>query len=215
MKKYDYILFDLDGTISDSELGITSCVQYALQHLGIEVEDRSTLRCFIGPPLLDTFMREFDLNRQQAEEAVAKYRERYAVIGMFENEIYPGIDSLLEELKLQGKVLATASSKPEKYVKLILEHFGLDGYFDEIAGAELAVDGRNSKEDVLRYVISRLGVEDLDSAVLVGDTKFDVEGAKELGIDCIGVTYGFGTAAELKDCVAVADTTAELKAILC
>ena len=93
------ILFDLDGTLTDSAIGIINCVQYALQHLGIEVEDRSTLRCFIGPPLLDTFMREFDLNRQQAEEAVAKYRERYAVIGMFENEIYPGIDSLLEELR--------------------------------------------------------------------------------------------------------------------
>lgn len=214
MKKYDIILFDLDGTLTNSELGITSCVQHALQHFGIEVEERSSLRHFIGPPLLETFMESYNMSKEQAEEAVAKYRERYTTVGIFENEVYPGIDSLLEELKLQGKIIATASSKPENFVVQILEHFGLAGYFDEIAGAELAVDGRNSKEDVLRYVLKRLAADDLSRVVLVGDTKFDVEGAKELGVDCIGVTYGFGTASELKDCVAIADNTAELKKLL-
>lgn len=215
MKKYDIILFDLDGTLTNSELGITRCVQHALQHFGIEVEDRSSLRHFIGPPLLETFMESYNMSKEQAEEAVAKYRERYTTVGIFENEVYPGIDSLLEELKLQGKIIATASSKPENFVVQILEHFGLDDYFDVIAGAEMSVHGRNGKEAVLRYVLDRLGVEDLSTAVLVGDTKFDVEGAKELGIDCIGVTYGFGTRAELKGCVAVADNSAQLKEILC
>ena len=208
MKKYDVILFDLDGTLTNSELGITTCVQHALRHFGIEVEDRRTLRHFIGPPLLDSFMKHYNMSKEQAEEAVVKYRERFSTVGLFENEVYPGIDSLLEKLKQEGKLLATASSKPENFVLQILEHFGLDGYFDEIAGAELSTSGRNSKEAVLRYVLDRLGVEDLSTAVLVGDTKFDVQGAKSLGIDCIGVTYGFGTAAELKGCVAVADSVA-------
>lgn len=215
MKKYDVILFDLDGTLTNSELGITTCVQHALRHFGIEVEDRRTLRHFIGPPLLDSFMKHYNMSKEQAEEAVVKYRERFSTVGLFENEVYPGIDSLLEKLKQEGKLLATASSKPENFVLQILEHFGLDGYFDEIAGAELSTSGRNSKEAVLRYVLDRLGVEDLSTAVLVGDTKFDVQGAKSLGIDCIGVTYGFGTAAELKGCVAVADSVAELEKILC
>ena len=215
MKKYDVILFDLDGTLTNSELGITTCVQHALRHFGIEVEDRRTLRHFIGPPLLDSFMKHYNMSKEQAEEAVVKYRERFSTVGLFENEVYPGIDSLLEKLKQEGKLLATASSKPENFVLQILEHFGLDGYFDEIAGAELSTSGRNSKEAVLRYVLDRLGVEDLSTAVLVGDTKFDVQGAKSLGIDCIGVTYGFGTAAELKGCVAVADSVAELEKVLC
>ena len=214
MKKYDVILFDLDGTLTNSELGITTCVQHALRHFGIEVEDRRTLRHFIGPPLLDSFMKHYNMSKEQAEEAVVKYRERFSTVGLFENEVYPGIDSLLEKLKQEGKLLATASSKPENFVLQILEHFGLDGYFDEIAGAELSTSGRNSKEAVLRYVLDRLDVEDLSTAVLVGDTKFDVQGAKSLGIDCIGVTYGFGTAAELKGCVAVANSVAELEKIL-
>ena len=214
MKKYDVILFDLDGTLTNSDLGITTCVQHALRHFGIEVEDRRTLRHFIGPPLLDSFMKHYNMSKEQAEEAVVKYRERFSTVGLFENEVYPGIDSLLEKLKQEGKLLATASSKPENFVLQILEHFGLDGYFDEIAGAELSTSGRNSKEAVLRYVLDRLGVEDLSTAVLVGDTKFDVQGAKSLGIDCIGVTYGFGTAAELKGCVAVANSVAELEKIL-
>ena len=159
-------------------------------------------------------MKDYHFTKEQAEEAIVKYRERFSAVGMFENEVYPGVDSLLEKLKQEGKVLATASSKPEKFVVKILEHFGLDGYFDEIAGAELTAEGRNSKEEVLRYVMDRLGVEDKSRAVLVGDTKYDVEGAKALGIDCIGVTYGFGTAAELKGCVAVASSPAELEKIL-
>ena len=214
MKQYDVILFDLDGTLTDPELGITSCVQYALKHFGIEVEDRRSLRHYIGPPLRETVMKDYHFTKEQAEEAIVKYRERFSAVGMFENEVYPGVDSLLEKLKQEGKVLATASSKPEKFVVKILEHFGLDGYFDEIAGAELTAEGRNSKEEVLRYVMDRLGVEDKSRAVLVGDTKYDVEGAKALGIDCIGVTYGFGTAAELKGCVAVASSPAELEKIL-
>ncbi len=214
MKKYDIILFDLDGTLTDPELGITTCVQYALADAGIQVEDRTTLRSFIGPPLMDSFQKEFNMNYEQAEKAVAKYRERFSTVGLFENKVYPNVDILLEKLKLQGKILALATSKPEKFALQILEHFGLDGYFDEICGAEMEVGGRNSKEDVIHYVLKRLGVEDKSSVVMVGDTKFDILGATLCGIDAIGVLYGFGSRSELNGAVAVAERVADLEKIL-
>ena len=214
MKNYDIILFDLDGTLTDSELGITSCVEYALNHFGIEVEDKKSLRPFIGPPLLDSFREYFGMSYEQAEEAVAKYRERYNVKGMFENRVYDGIDTLLDKLKQQGKTLVLATSKPEKYAVMILEHFGLDGYFDEIVGAELHHGGRNSKEDVIRCAMERLGIQDKSGVVLVGDTKFDLLGATVCGIDCIGVLYGFGSREELVGTVALAESAADLEKIL-
>lgn len=214
MSNYDVILFDLDGTLTNSELGITSCVRYALSHFGIQVDDLSSLRKFIGPPLVESFMQHYNFTMEQAEEAVVKYRERFSTVGLFENELYPNIDILLEKLKQRGKLIATATSKPENFAVRILEHFGLDGYFDEICGAELSTNGRNSKEDVIRYALSRMGVQDLSSAVLVGDTKFDVEGAKAVGIDCVGVLYGYGSRDELRDAVAIAETVEDLERIL-
>ncbi len=214
MKKYEIILFDLDGTLTDPELGITTCVQYALADQGIQVEDRTSLRSFIGPPLMDSFQREFGMSYENAEKAVAKYRERFSTVGLFENEVYPNIDILLEKLKQQGKILALATSKPEKFALQILEHFGLNGYFDEICGAELEVGGRNSKEDVIKYVLKRLGVEDKSSVVMIGDTKYDILGASTCGIDSIGVLYGFGSRSEMTGAVAVAETVAELEKIL-
>ena len=214
MKNYDVILFDLDGTLTDPELGITSCVQYALRHFGIEVEDRKKLRPFIGPPLVDGFMELLGFSREMAEEAAQKYRERFAEKGIFENQIYPGIDSLLEKLKQQRKLVGTATSKPEEFARRILEHFGLDGYFDEITGAEMTIGGRRSKEDVLRCALDRMGVEDKSRAVLVGDRKYDIEGAAKVGIDAIGVLYGFGSREEFSGAVAVAETVADLEKLL-
>ncbi len=214
MKKYDVILFDLDGTLTDPEIGITTCVQYALAGQGIEIEDRRSLRSFIGPPLMDSFQNKFDMTYEQAEKAVAKYRERFSTVGLFENQVYPNIDILLEKLKLQGKIIALATSKPEKFAIQILEHFGLDGYFDEICGAEMEVGGRNSKEDVIRYVLHCLGIEDKSTVVLVGDTKYDILGATVCGIDSIGVLYGFGAKSEMSGAVALAANVAELEKIL-
>ena len=214
MKNYDVVLFDLDGTLTDPELGITSCVQYALRHFGIEVEDRSSLRPFIGPPLVDSFMEFYHFSREQAEEATAKYRERFSTVGLFENEVYPGIELLLDKLKQQGKLVGVCTSKPEKFAVQILEHFGLDGYFDEICGADMSTNGRNSKEAVLSYALDRMDVNDKSRVVLVGDTKFDVKGAKTVGVDAIGVTYGFGSRHELAGAVAIVDTVAELERAL-
>lgn len=207
------ILFDLDGTVIDSEEGVTKCVQYALLHFGIREPDLKALRVFIGPPLRGQFMKLYGLTPEQAEEAVMKYRERYTVAGMYESKLYPYVKEILAHLKEQGYLLALASSKNESACISILKHFGIDGYFDLIGGA--TDDGKISeKADVLSMVIKRLGLQGAEDCVLIGDTRFDALGAKAVHMDCIGVTYGFGTREELEEAGAafVFDTLKEVEA---
>ena len=192
-----YYLFDLDGTLVDPGVGITSGVQYALKHFGIEVEDRRQLYPFIGPPLLDSFMEFFNLNETQAHEAVDYYREYYGVTGLFENTVYPGIKTVLDQLKSQGKIIALATSKPEAFAEQILVHYQLTDYFDYIGGATF--DGvRSHKLDVFRYVLQALGNPSSDQVVMVGDRKFDVLAGNELNLTTVGVLYGYGSQAELQ-----------------
>lgn len=196
MKKV--ILFDLDGTVIDSEEGVTKCVQYALRHFGIDEPDLRKLRVFIGPPLRGQFMKVYGLTAEQAEEAVVKYRERYSVTGMYECRLYPHVEETLQNLKEKGYLLALASSKNESACVDILKHLEIDHYFDLIGGA--TDDGKISqKADVLHMVMERLGLLDVKDYVLIGDTRFDAAGAKAVGMDCIGVTYGFGTEEELRE----------------
>ena len=196
MKKV--ILFDLDGTIIDSQEGVTKCVQYALAHFGIWEEDLEKLRVFIGPPLRGQFRKLYGFTPEQAEEAVKVYRERYVKKGMYECRLYPYVKEILEHLRQKGYLLALASSKNESACIGILEHFGIDTYFDLIGGA--TDDGKISeKADVLKLVMERMGYPDLEDYILIGDTKFDVLGAKAVGMDCICVTYGFGSREELKE----------------
>lgn len=208
---FQYILFDLDGTLTDPKPGITGCVQYALHEMGIEEPDLDRLEIFIGPPLMDSFMEFYGMERQMAERAVEKYRERFAVTGIYENELYPGMKEMLAALKEAGCHLAVASSKPEPFVKRILEHFGIAEYFDVAVGSGL--DGSLAqKEDVVREVLRRLG-EQMDAAgsalpqddsigkaaVMVGDRKFDVIGARALGLRCVGVSFGYAQPGELEE----------------
>lgn len=197
------ILFDLDGTLTESGKGITRSVQYALDKMGITVEDPETLRCFVGPPLKEQFMNYAGFTDEQAEQAVTFYRERYTTQGIFENELYPKIPELLEVLRINDKVLAVASSKPEEYVRQILEHFHIDHYFQEIVGSEL--DGRRTKKaDVIEEVLERLQMKNQrDKILMVGDKEHDVFGATSCGIRCVGVTYGYGTREELEKAGAV------------
>ncbi len=196
MKKV--ILFDLDGTIIDSQEGVTKCVQYALAHFGIQEEDLEKLRVFIGPPLRGQFQRQYGFTPQQAQEAVMVYRERYVKKGMYECRLYPYVKEILAHLRQKGYLLALASSKNESACIGILKHFGIDGGFDLIGGA--TDDGRISeKADVLKMVMERLGNWNTKDYVLIGDTRFDVLGACAVGMDCIGVTYGFGTREELQE----------------
>lgn len=200
-----YYLFDLDGTLTDPEEGITKCMAYALQSFGIE-EDLADLRKFIGPPLRDTLRDDYGFNPQQAEAAVTKYRERFAVKGLYENVPYPGIGELLERLRNEGKTLLVATSKPTVYAQRILDHFDLAKYFSVVAGSEL--DGRRSKKgEVIAYALEQAGIPAADSsrmAVMVGDRLYDVLGAKEHGMDCIGVLYGYGSRQELEEAGAAA-----------
>ena len=209
---YKYVLFDLDGTLTNPEIGITNCVMYALGKFGIKVEDRKTLHPFIGPPLMYSFQEFYGLSEADSELAVKYYRERFSVKGLYENEVYEGIVELLETLKANGKTLVLATSKPEEYTIQILKHFHLYDYFDYIAGATM--DGsRGEKADVIRYALEISGITNRFDAVMVGDRNYDVLGAKENGIDSVGVLYGFGDYSELVDAGAnyIAETVEDIK----
>lgn len=196
MKRYETILFDLDGTLTDPGVGITKSVEYALNRYGIAVPDRSELYPFIGPPLIDSFMKYYGFSKEQAVEAVEVYREYFRVKGLFENEVYQGVPEMLKALKDAGKILLVASSKPEEFVVTILKHFDLFSYFDFVGGAAMD-ETRTKKEDVLRYVLQKANVTDPSTAIMVGDREFDVNGAHAFGMDAIAVTYGYGTTEEL------------------
>ena len=211
MKQYQYILFDLDGTLTDPEEGIINCVIYALEDVGIRVKDRKSLQCFIGPPLVNSFQEFYGMSQEEAKISTAKYRERYSQIGLFENRAYSGITAVLERLKKAGKTLAIATSKPEVYAVPIAEKYGLAPYLANICGSEL--DGsRDEKWDVIEEVLKRLSITDRSLVLMVGDRKNDVIGAKKCGIDCLGVYYGYAEPGELERAGAdyVVDTVEEM-----
>ena len=206
------ILFDLDGTLTDSGEGIINCATLALEHFGIPVPDRQTMRVFVGPPLDEIFIK-FGVPEDKAEEAVAVYRGRYMTVGKFENVPYPGIVALLETLKAQGHKLLVATSKPEALSVEIMEHFDLAKYFDMICGASLD-RSRRTKEDVIAYLLEQNGTS--DNMIMVGDTAFDVLGAAAHGIPTIGVSWGYGTVEDMQKAgaAAIAYTTQELLTLL-
>lgn len=206
------ILFDLDGTLTDSGEGITKSVQYALEKMGITEENPENLRCFVGPPLQESFMSYCGLDEEQTKQAVTFYRERFSQVGMFENSLYPKIPELLELLKINDKILGVASSKPEVYVKQILDYFGIAQYFETIVGSEL--DGaRSKKAEVIEEALARLHMQnERDKVLMVGDKEQDVEGARSCGLQCIGVAYGYGSREELEraGAVYIAETVEDL-----
>lgn len=206
------ILFDLDGTLTDPAVGITRAVAYALRRYGIEVRELRELYPFIGPPLSDSFERYYGFSHEQAAEAIEVYREYFRDTGIFENTVYPGVPEMLESLR--GRTLAVASSKPEVFVRRILAHFGLERYFAEAVGSEL--DGRRvRKDEVIAEALARCRAEP-QSTVMVGDREHDVLGAARRGLPCVGVTYGYGSRAELEraGASALADSPEELGRIL-
>ncbi len=200
---FKYILFDLDGTLTDPKIGITRSVQYALYALGIDEPSLDRLEPFIGPPLADSFREFYGLNEEQIAVAIAKYRERFAQQGIYENEIYHGISEMLAELKRKGKILAIASSKPTLFVEQILDYFDIRKYFDFVVGSNM--DGTRSRkeevvEEALRQMVSAemIPSEKKDTVVMVGDRKFDIEGAKAQGITSVGVSFGYASEGELE-----------------
>lgn len=196
MKKV--ILFDLDGTLTESGEGITKSVQYALEKMGKPEPDRQKLLAFVGPPLTEQFMAYAGMSREEAEQAVVYYKERYSVTGIFENRPYPGIPEMLKKLKEKGVLLAVASSKGEEAVDRVLEHFSLKEYFDEAVGS-LKDGGRSRKSDVIEEVLRRLDrSDDRENVLMVGDKEHDIFGAKEAHIPCVAVAYGYGSMEEIE-----------------
>ena len=215
--EYKVILFDLDGTLTDPKVGITTCCQYGLRAVGVDVPDLKELEQFIGPPLLTAFQEVYGLTEEQASKAVKTFRERFTDIGIFENELLLGVPEMLEKLKKAGKIVATASSKPEVFVKRILEHISIDSWFDEIVGS--GMDEKHAgKAEVIAKALERLGLTDKDCGeiLMVGDRMHDVEGAAAHGIRTVGVTFGYGSREELTNAGAwkLADTMEELTDIL-
>lgn len=206
------VLFDLDGTLTDSGEGIINCAIAALKHFGLPVPAREEMRVFVGPPLHETFLK-FGVKPEQTDEAIRVYRERYIPIGKFENTPYPGIRELLASLKTAGHKLYVATSKPETTSIEILEHFDLAKYFDCICGASMDLS-RYSKEDVIAYLLEQNG--QADNMVMIGDTKFDVLGAKKHGIPTVGVAWGYGEVKDMEEAgaVKIAYTMEELQTYL-
>ncbi len=196
-KKYEYLLFDLDGTITDSYEAITRSYNYALEYYGIHTSPDEDMRFILGPPLKDTFMEHYGMDEGRALEAVKKYRERYNKYFLIEHKIYEGIPDVLKKLCGDGFKLVLATAKPEEFAKQILEHFDLSKYFYNISGASFDAS-RDTKERVLEYIFESLEIDDKTKCVMIGDRKYDMEGARYMGIDAIGVSYGFADDGELE-----------------
>lgn len=199
---YKTVLFDLDGTLTESGIGITRSVAYALKKRGIEETDQKKLDRFIGPPLIDTFQELYGFTEEEARQSVADFREYFSVKGIFENRVYDGAERMLQALQKAGKTCILATSKPEEYAVQIMERFGLVKYFAKICGATMD-EKRTDKAAVIAYAMDGT---DKDTAIMVGDREHDVLGARAQGIPCIGVLYGYGSREELEasgaDCLA-------------
>ena len=215
MHRKQVYLFDLDGTLTEPGEGITNSVMYALDKFGIHETHRQSLYRFIGPPLLDSFMQFYGMPQEQAEQAVAAYREYFSVKGLFENRVYDGIPTLLQALRDEGKTLALATSKPEVFTLRILDRFDLTRYFHYIGAASLD-SSRSQKADVIRHTLQLCGQPAPDTVVMIGDRWHDIHGACENGIQSVGVLYGYGDRPELEKAGAdaITESVEHLKEIL-
>ncbi len=209
-----YILFDLDGTLTDSKEGLFKSVQYALSHYGITEDDTENLKRFIGPPIHYAFTEFYGFESKKAEEAVKFFRERFSAKGIYENKLYDGIFEMLKELKENGKVLAVATAKPEQFAKRVIDYFDISQFFDCVVGTTMENTDHN-KANVLNKALEKLNAPKSE-AVMVGDRKFDILASKECGIKSIGVEYGYAPENELLKCGAdfLADTVEELRDLL-
>ncbi len=192
------IFFDLDGTLTDSGEGIIKSLEYAFRELGFEVPPTETLRMFIGPPLTVSFRDYMNFDGETTEKAIKKYRERYVIKGIFENAPYEGIPELLNELKEQGFRLAVATTKPEHMAKTVADHFDLTKYFETVSGA---IGEGDTKANVIIRACERMNIPENErkNILMVGDRKYDIVGAHECGMKCVGVDYGFAPEGEFRE----------------
>lgn len=215
MKNYKVVMFDLDGTLTDSSPGIINSIIYALKKYKITVENTDELRKFLGPPLHESFKAFYGFDDEKSMEAVSFYREYFSTKGLFENDVYDGIVTLLQQLSENGKRLILATSKPQEFTERIMKHFELAKYFEFIAGSNM--DGtRSKKAEVIDYALDKCGIADKSCVVMIGDRMHDIIGAKAVGIDSIGVEYGYGDYEELNSAGAtyIVKTVDELRNII-
>ena len=196
--KYKYILFDLDGTITESGPGIMNSVEYALNKMNREVGERDTLKKFIGPPLTESMEKYYGMSEEEALLGVKYYREYYHDKGIYENRVYDGLEEVLKKINEAGKQAIVATSKPEKYAKIIMDHFHLTKYFACVAGMEMD-GGRGTKAQVITYALEKNDITDKSKVLMIGDREHDVVGAHENGLDCLGILYGFGSRKEFEE----------------
>lgn len=210
------ILFDLDGTLIDSQEGIFNGLRHAMERIGMEVPEETVLRKFIGPSIGMTLMELFGFSKEKADEAVKYYREFYRETGLFQCSLYPGIRELVQALVKQGRKVGLATKKPEEFAVKILENLEMTPYFSTICGATMN-DRSNGKGEIITRALSALSVTEKYRAVLIGDTFYDCDGAEEAGIDCIGVLYGFGDGFTMREhgAAAIASDASELSRLLC
>lgn len=195
---YSFLLFDLDGTLTESEQGIVNSVIYALNEMGIKEDDREKLKAFIGPPLEESFMKYYGFDTKGAKKAIEYYRVYYKAKGIFESPLYQGIKETLEALKNMGRKLYVATSKPEVFAKKILEHWEIDGLFEDVVGSNL--DGTKvNKDEVISSLLEKNNISDKSMVVMIGDRKHDVLGGKKIGVATVGVLYGYGNLEELQN----------------
>ncbi len=215
MKKYKYIFWDLDGTISDSASGIANSISYAIEKMGTEIPSKETLKKFVGPPLAESLSMYLGYSPEQIEAAIKYFREYYEKKGIEENEMYCGIEELLIKLRDAGYSCVLATSKPEPFARTILKRYGIDSYFLYIAGSTID-ETRTKKAEVIAYALETCKITDKSQVVMIGDRSHDVIGAKENGLDCIGVLYGYGDRPELEEAgaLAIAADLSELASIL-
>lgn len=212
---FKYILFDLDGTLTDPSEGIVNSVIYALEKQGIPETDRKKLRGFIGPPLTDSFMEHYGFSKEKAIETIGFYREYFSIKGIFENRIYDGIAPLLERLYNNDKKIILATSKPYAFANEILEHFGIAKFFYFVAGATMD-ERRAQKDEVIEYALKKCQITDTDHTVMIGDRKYDILGGKAFDLKTIGLLYGFGERQEIEAAAPdfIAETVEDLEKIL-
>ena len=194
---YEFVLFDLDGTLTESGQGIVNSVVYALEKMGIKENDKAKLEKFVGPPLLDSFMKYYDFTEEEAKQAIIFYREYFTEEGIYEAPLYEGIETTLKYLKDSGKTLYVATSKPEVYARRILQHLQVENYFADIVGSNL--DGTKvNKDEIISFLLEKNGITDKSKVLMVGDREHDIFGAKKVGVDSVGVLYGYGDYQELE-----------------
>ena len=204
IENFDTLLFDLDGTLTDSTEGIVRCLEYALERMGFDIPEDTNK--FLGPPLYRSFAEFCGMNEEQVNEAVRIFRERYSTVGLFENRVYEGVPEMLKRLRDGGKRIMVATSKPEVYAVRIFDRFGLSQFFEIVGGAN--INGtRNDKDEVIEYVLEKAGISDRSSVLMIGDRRQDVIGAHKTGLKCMGILWGFGSIEELTE--AGADFIAE------